>query len=120
MQVQTKAYGTIEVDERQKIEFPGGIFGFENLHSYVLIDALQRPFYWLQSLEVTEVAFVLIDPTIFRPDYDPGIPKEELQQIGIKNDEDILMFAIVTIPEEQSQMTANLQGPIVIGKENRL
>ena len=29
--VNTKAYGTIEVDERQKISFPYGIFGFEIL-----------------------------------------------------------------------------------------
>ena len=34
-------------------------------------------------------------------------------------DERYLEFAIVTIPEDRQEMTANLQGPIIINKENR-
>ena len=35
--VNTKAYGTIEVDERQKIHFPYGIFGFEAFKDFILL-----------------------------------------------------------------------------------
>ena len=120
MQVNTKAYGTIEVDERQRIYFPFGILGFENLKNYVLLDAKQQPFYWLQSSDVSEIAFVLINPFIFRPDYEIDIPDEELNEIGIDSYEDVLVFAIVTIPEDQRKMTANLQGPIIINKKQRI
>jgi flagellar assembly factor FliW len=120
MQVNTKAYGTIEVDERQRIYFPFGILGFENLKNYVLLDAKQQPFYWLQSSDVSEIAFVLINPFIFRPDYEIDIPDEELNEIGIESYEDVLVFAIVTIPEDQRKMTANLQGPIIINKKQRI
>ena len=81
MRVDTKAYGPIDVDERQLIEFPYGILGFEKLTSYVLLDAPQQPFYWLQSLDLVEVAFVLINPVIFRPDYSVEVPQEELEEI---------------------------------------
>ena len=69
MRVETKPYGLIDVDERQQILFPFGILGFEQLKKYVLLDAQQQPFYWLQSMDVVDVAFVLINPRIFRPDY---------------------------------------------------
>lgn len=117
MLVHTKPYGQIDVDERQKLFFPFGILGFENLKNYILIDAQQQPFYWLQSMDVTEIAFVLINPYIFRPDYSIDVPQEELEEIQIETEDDILVLAIVTIPENQSNMTANLQGPIVINKK---
>lgn len=120
MRVDTKAYGSIDVDERQRIEFPYGILGFEKLENYVLLDAPQQPFYWLQALDLLEVAFVLINPVIFRPDYTVEVPPEELEEIGIDDPEKMLIFAIVTIPQNPAEMTANLQGPIIINKETRI
>lgn len=118
MKVHTKPYGTIEVDERQKLYFPEGILGFENLKDYIMLDASQQPFYWLQSMDVQEIAFVLIDPLLFRPDYTPDVAQAELEEIGLsgKNDENILVFTIVTIPEDQKNMTANLRGPVLINR----
>ena len=119
MKVATKAYGLIEVDERQKIIFPQGLFGFETLTDYLLIDAERQPFYWLQSMEVETVAFVLVNPFLFRPDYEIDINNEELSNIGIDQPEKALIFSIVTIPQDGSPMTANLQGPLVINRDNR-
>lgn len=120
MKVDTKAFGLLDVDERQKIFFPYGILGFEPLKDYVLLDAAQPPFYWLQSTDRVEVAFPLIDPRVFRPDYGLSIDSGELAEIGIHAPEDALDFAIVTIPDDPAEMTANLQGPIVINKSNRI
>ena len=119
--VNTKAYGTIEVDERQKIHFPFGIFGFESLKDFILLDAAQQPFYWLQSLEVKETAFVLIDPLVFRKDYKLEVIPGDLEEIGIdsEGESSVLLFAIVTIPENHRKMSANLQGPIIINRETK-
>lgn len=120
MRVVTKAYGPIDVDERQKIYFPFGILGFENLKHYVLIDAAQQPFYWLQSMDVVEIAFVIINPRLFHPDYRLEINPEELEEIKIASEDDILDFTIVTIPDDPTKMTANLQGPIIINRNNKM
>jgi flagellar assembly factor FliW len=120
MKVNTKAYGVIEVDDRQRIRFPFGLLGFEKFKEYVLLDARQQPFYYLQSLDVPEVAFVLLDPFLFKPDYSPDIDDEELAAIGVERAEDALVFSIVTIPDDGSPMTANLMGPVVINRANRL
>ena len=119
MNVATKAYGLIEVDERQKIVFPQGLFGFENLKDYILLDAERQPFYWLQSVDAEEVAFVLVNPFLFRPDFEVNISNEELAEIGIHSPEKALIFSIVTIPPDGSPMTANLQGPLVINRDTR-
>ena len=120
MKVSTKAYGQIEVNEGQKIHFPQGILGFESFKDYVLLDAERQPFYWLQSLDVENIAFVLINPFLFRPDYEMNIENEDLAPIGIIEPAKALIFSIVTILADGSPMTANLQGPLVINRDNRL
>ena len=120
MEVKTKAYGLINVDDRQRIGFPSGLLGFETLKEYILLDAERQPFFWLQSVEMEEVAFVLINPFIFRPDYEMNIDNDELLPINVTDPGKALIFSIVTIPPEGSPITANLQGPLVINRENRL
>ena len=118
MKLATKAYGVIEVNERQKVVFPQGLFGFEDYKDYVLLDAEQQPFYWLQSMDSEKIAFVLINPFLFRPDYEVNIPNEELAEIGIHSPEKALIFAIVTIPDDGC-ITANLQGPLIINCDTK-
>lgn len=118
MKVDTKTRGPIDVDDRQKITFPQGLFGFEDLKDYVLLDAEQAPFYWLQSVDEKQVAFVLIDPLLFRSDYTLKFDADDYSDIGIASAEKALVFSIVTIPES-GPITANLQGPLIINRETR-
>jgi flagellar assembly factor FliW len=119
-QIISKAYGAIEVDDRQFINFPSGILGFESLREYALIDSKQPPFLWLQSVEDSEIAFVVISPQVFRPDFILDIPSGEYDELEWEPDEELLVLAIVTIPPDGSPMTANLQGPVVINRQKRI
>jgi len=118
VKVQTKAFGQVDVDEHQKVVFPSGLFGFENYQEYVILDAEQQPFFWLQSVDSEAIAFVLINPFLFRPDYEMDIHNEDVVPIGITDPAKALIFSIVTIPGDGSPMTANLQGPLIINREN--
>ena len=113
MLLETKAYGPVEIEQKQVLTFPEGILGFEEYREFALIDAHKKPFYWLQSTEEARIAFILIKPSTFRDDYEPGIGVEELADIGASSLDDCLVFAIVTVPDS-GPMTANLQGPIYI------
>jgi flagellar assembly factor FliW len=119
VKVVTKAYGPVDVDEKQRVSFPQGLFGFESYRDYVLLDAEKEPFYWLQSVDSVQAAFILINPFLFRPDYEVDIGNEELADIGIKGPEKALIFSVVTVPSGGSPMTANLQGPLVINRDTR-
>ena len=118
MILDTKAYGRVEIEESQLLDFPQGILGFEEYRRFALIDAHKKPFFWLQSTEEARIAFILIKPSIFHEDYEPGISKEDFDDIEAAGPEECLVFAIVTVPES-GPMTANLQGPLYISKKTR-
>ena len=120
MRVKTKAYGEMEIDERQLVTFPGGILGFEKFSRWALLDASQKPFYYLQSLELPELAFALIDPFLFRTDYSLDVPDETLAEIGVNDPEGAIVLAIVTAPSDGSPITANLMGPLIVSKSTRV
>ncbi len=120
--IKTKAFGEIEVDEAQEIYFPDGLFGFEKFKKYYLLENPESPFLWLQSSEEPALAFILIQPNEFKPDYELKIPEEDFKAIQIEDKEKELMhFVIVTIPPgNPAGMTANLQGPVIINVKKKL
>ena len=119
MKLKTKAFGEIEVNEKQKVFFKNGILGFEDIHNFYLLDTDEEsPFYWLQAKEMPEIAFVIIDPRFVVTDYKLDVNPKELEELEIKNDEEMLIFSIVTIYEKPEDITINLLGPIIINKKN--
>lgn len=62
MEVLTKTKGRVEVEEKQIVTFPDGIMGFEQYKKYALINSEYEPFIWLQSLEDSNLAFLIVDP----------------------------------------------------------
>ena len=118
--IKTKAFGEIEVDDRQRLNFPEGIFGFEEQHEFWLIEQTDSPFYWLQSAADSTLAFITIHPDSFMPDYELSILEEEYKTIKLKSDDDLICLLIVTIPTKPEDMTANLLGPIVINKKENV
>jgi flagellar assembly factor FliW len=116
MKLETKAYGPVEIEDKQVLEFPRGLLGFEEYQRFALIDAHKKPFFWLQSMDEVRIAFILIKPSVFRDNYDPGLSHEDLEELENPELADLLVFAIVTIPES-GPMTANLQGPLVINRK---
>ena len=121
MRVKTKAYGEIDADERQLVSFPDGLLGFEKFKDYVLLDARQKPFFYLQSIDVPDLAFILIDPFLFRPDYSLDVNDDTLGEIGVARPDEVLVFARSSpSPATAARSPANLMGPLIINKQNRL
>ena len=118
MEVKTKTMGTVTIDEKQIVEFPHGLFGFEDYHRYAVIEAEYQPFYWLQSLDESSLAFIMVDPFLIVADYELDIDDKTLLEIGLDSPQDVILFSIVTIPADGGPVTANLQGPVVINRRN--
>lgn len=120
MEVKTKAMGIVDVTDDKIITFPNGLLGFEGYHKYALIDAEYKPFLWLQSLDEQGLAFLLIDPFLIEKDYELDVDDKTLFEIEIESPTDVIVFAIITVPNDGGPVTANLQGPIVINGKNNL
>ena len=52
--------------------------------------------------------------------YQPKVTTEDVTSIGDFTDEDLIMYAIVTIKADSNQATANLKGPIIINQKEKL
>lgn len=118
MEIQTKAMGSVPIVEKQIIKLTQGFYGFGQYNSFALIDATQKPFIWVQSLDTADLAFLAIDPFLIRPDYEINIDDTFLSQLEIESPSDVLVFALITIPSDGAAITANLQGPLIINKKN--
>lgn len=118
MIIETSRFGQLEVDENRLIHFPKGILGFPNQLLYALIQTAEDSgFYWLQSVDRPELAFVVCDPRLFVPDYVVPVKVDELAQIGLADPSTAQVFTIVN--KVDNMLTGNLQGPLVINVETR-
>jgi len=118
MQVQTKSMGVVTVPQERIITLPTGLFGFEEYTDFALIDSEYKPLIWLQSMQDKNLAFLLIDPFIICAEYEVDVDDKTLARIGITDPSDVIVFSIVTVPQDGRPVTANLQGPLIINRKN--
>ena len=118
--VDTVRFGEIEVEEDKIVHFEQGIPAFEDEHEFLVIPYdTESPYYFMQSLATPDLAFLLTVPFVFFPDYEFELDDEVLKQLGIKQQEEILIYALITIPGGKVEdMTANLMAPVVINTTN--
>jgi flagellar assembly factor FliW len=120
IKVKTTRFGEIDIKNEDLIELPSGLIGFPELKRYVLLDHdKDSPFKWLQSLDDGAIAFVLINPLLFKPDYTVEVTEAEVSDLGLKTEEDAVISVIITIPTNPQNMTANLKAPLVFNLQNR-
>ena len=113
MLVQTTRFGPVEVDEQRIITFPKGLLGFPKYQRYVLLQPAEDSyFYWLQSAEAADLAFVVTDPSLFVASYRVPLKSEQMQELGMDKLEEAQVFVIVN--KRGNLLTGNLQGPLVI------
>lgn len=121
MIIHTTRFGDIECPEEKILKIPSGIIGFPLSTRYLILDHDRDvPFKWMQSLDQAELAFVIMDPAWFKPDYHVTIAIDEISELGRANEGDLVMFVLLTIPaDDPSSMTANLRGPVVVNAGTR-
>ncbi|MBU1318663.1 MAG: flagellar assembly protein FliW [candidate division Zixibacteria bacterium] len=121
MKIATLRFGELDVPEDKMVEFPKGILGFEQFQKYVILqNEDSEPFKWMQSIEDPNLAFVIANPAFFFPNYKIEMHIRELNEINVAESSCVETYVIVTIPKDISQMSANLQGPLLINTDDNL
>jgi flagellar assembly factor FliW len=124
VQVQSARFGSFEVDGERVLTIVGGLLGIPDSTGYVLVetDDPDSPYFWLQSVDEPEVAFLAITPWLFFPDYELVVDDAELADLELSRSEDAEVFLLLTVHrdgEQVSDITANLLGPIVVNTVTR-
>jgi flagellar assembly factor FliW len=119
MEIQSSRFGVLSIEEDRVITFGSGLLGFPNHLRFALIQpGRENYFFWLQSVEDPNLAFVVTDPNLFFKDYDVPLREETLAELQIKELGLTQVFVICNKVGEW--LTGNLLGPIVVNASNRL
>lgn len=120
MNIQTRHFGEITVDESKRIVFKDGIPGFEDLKDFILIEEVDNAFSYLQSLQDGQVAFAIISPYVLKENYDPHIGEVYFEKLGGGESVEFSLYVIATVGASTGQTTVNLQAPLLIHTDRRV
>lgn len=122
MKIETLQFGEIDIDEKDIISFNEGLLAFEEYKKFIIIDNFDEelPFKTLQSLNEPELSFIIMNPFVFRKDYDFTLSESNIEKLKLESEDDVLVYSLVVIPQEITKMTANLSGPIIINNKTKL
>lgn len=124
VEVNTRVFGKIAIEEDKIIRFEHGILGFPELKDFTLIFDKEKgsdaSIKWLQSIQEPSFAMPVMNPELVMPDYVPVFDREFLKPLGDNLDsENILILVTVTVPKDIKKTTVNLKAPIIINVEER-
>ena len=121
MKISTTRFNELEVDKKDIIEFTEGLLGFENLKKFFIVDpGDQTLILWLQSIDDASVAFPIIEPKIFQPNFSVKLLPLELNSLNLENLSNASVYTILTIPQNVTEMSANLKAPIIINNKSKI
>lgn len=120
--ISTTRFGDIEYEQHDVLNFTEPILGFPNSSSFIILNHEKHsPFKWLQSLNEPHLAFLIIDPAIVIPNFEPELPEVDAQELQLSLDTPRIVYVIANIPRGRpEEMTVNLAGPIVINAEKAI
>ena len=102
------------------VSFPAGLVGFPLHTRFRLFEPKGGyPLKFLQSVEQEDLSFVAIDVAAIKPDYAFDLAPEDAAFLDLAKPEEALVLALVVVPEDPRQMTANLAGPLVVNTRTR-
>ncbi len=121
MKVNTTRFGELQVNNEDIVSFSEGLLGFEKLTKFFVVDPGDSTLIlWLQSIEDESIAFPIIEPKIFKPDYVAKLLPADMNSVQIESVTEAKIYSILTIPSDITTMSANLKAPIVINNEKKI
>ena len=137
IEIQSTRFGTLLVDDERVINFPNGLLGFPDHQRFALIQTGEENyFFWLQSVDEPNLAFVVTDPAIFFKGYEVPLRDETRQDLRLEDVRDgdgelvpggattataeTFLQVFVICNKVEDWLTGNLLGPLVVNAQNRL
>lgn len=120
MNIQTKFHGNLDINQADIWHFPKGLPGFEEETEFVLLPIEgNNAFQVLQSTKQANIAFIVANPYTLIDDYSFEIDEPTIDLLGIKQPEDIIVLAILSMKEPFESSTINLQAPLIFQIHNK-
>lgn len=99
--------------QRAIVDFPHGLPGFTQCHSFVVFAAEKGDFQWLTAVEGPAASFLTVDPRRVDPTLRYALAPADLNRLQATDETPLLWLAIV-LAEPDGTVSVNLRAPIVI------
>lgn len=110
----------MEVGEEQILEFPNGIYAFEDARRFALIELEKGQFpAWLQCIDSIKPCFIVFDPWLICKDYEITLNSGEKAMLEVGDKTNLQVLCIARVPEDFKETTVNLKSPIVINMDTK-
>lgn len=120
MKIPTAYMGEITIDPSEILKFERGIPGFEDETSFVLLPLEENSiFHILQSTKTESLAFILSTPYAHVSDYNFDLDEPTVKALEIKNENEVAVFAIISLKDTLANSTVNLKAPIILNTNNK-
>lgn len=121
MILHTSRFGELEIDDQLIYEFHSGIPGFEDLKRFVIVTLDEQDgFSYLQSVDQGDFSFIIVNPFDFFPQYTFDLPEQAITELAIEHEQEVAVWAIVTVKDDLEQATVNLAAPLVFNIRTKL
>lgn len=112
-------FGDIEIDDARTMTFPRGLIGFPDARRFVLLQP--RPgsqVAWLQSLDVPELAFPVVDGARMGSSYPQPSASQLARDVGLP-DAQLAVLVVVAVKGQPRSFVANMLAPLVVDLDTR-
>lgn len=107
-----------DLNAEDVINFPEGVFGFENEHEFVILQDDENPYIMiLQSVNDVYPSFIVVDPFEVLDKYEPAVSNQDLQFFG--DDAELKYLLIAVFASNLADSVINLKCPIVIDTKTK-
>ena len=119
MEIISPVHGKIVYSESDIINFEKGIPGFDNLKKYVIKEVEETNFSLLQSIEDSDLAFIITSPFSVEENYEIKLSEEIIKNLHVQSPNDVMLYVIVTLNSNICKATVNLKAPLLINIKDR-
>ena len=110
--------------EEQPFFFPEGLLGFTSTRQFVLNriqsqEGAESPFFFLRAKE-ENISFPLISPHFFKLGYQVSPSPDVITKLEAGSVADLVVMVIVTLRDRMEDITANLQGPLLLNPVSQM
>ena len=127
MHIESAAFGAIDVEADQIIEFSAGLPGFEDCKRFTFVQAGEATaVLQMQCVDDPGIVFSVTDPASLGINYEITLSDADVAALGLTSAEDVTVGVIVRqggdAPEDtpaDAGLRANFMAPLVINAANR-
>ncbi|MDR2132905.1 MAG: flagellar assembly protein FliW [Clostridiales Family XIII bacterium] len=117
MNVTTRDFGIVQIEDDSLYSFPQGVYGFEDVDSFAVFMHEEDgfAFVYLQSAHSANPCFLVFSPWDMLPGYAPRMSEDDLRFFGVDSEKDLTFLLIATVPEDDvRKLSVNAKSPVAL------